>query len=83
MVVSPLLPEACNRARSLMHRNWPVQGTLPSTGVQRRVRPSGDTLTDNSDVVGKCEHREGVSESAWEPEGKGALRIRMQPLAES
>ena len=43
---------------------------MPSTGVQRRVRPSGDTLTGNFDVVGKCEHEEGVSESAWGPEGR-------------
>ena len=54
-------------------------------GVQGRMRPGGGTCgsTDNVDIVGKCERREGVSESAWEPEGKGALRIRMQPLSES
>ena len=49
------------------------------------MRPSGDmcTLTDKFDFVGKREHRQGVSESAWEPKGKGALKMRMQPLAES
>lgn len=45
-----------------------MQDTVLSAG---RMRPSGETSTlmGNRNAVSECEHREGVSESAWESEG--------------